>query len=188
MEDEFYHIPNRPKGKAPTVTISVACFVPKPFTAFQWNGQDSLEELIRKQDHLRDCVHGKKHIRYNWHEAKVSRIEAVFARGDRRLSRALIEAHRLGEKFDGWDEHFSYDLWMQAFENAGIDPAFYANRDFGLDEVLPWDVIDCGVSKSFFLREREKAYRSQTTPNCREQCSGCGANRLGGERSCCPKP
>ncbi len=184
--DKFYEIPNRPKGKHPTVTVSVSCFVPKPFTSFQWFGQDSLETLIEKQEHLLNIVKSNKRIRYNWHEAKVSRIEAVFARGDRRLGKALLEAHRLGQKFDGWDEHFSYETWLKAFENVGIDPAFYANRHFGLDEVLPWDIIDCGVNKSFFLREWEKAYESKTTPNCREHCSGCGANKLGGERTCCP--
>ena len=186
VDHEFYIVPGRVKGKAPMITISVSCFVPKPFTAFQWEGQDTLEELVDKQNHLRDCVRGEKHIRYNWHEAKVSRIEAVFARGDRKLSRALLEAHRMGLKFDGWDEFFDYDKWLEAFRLAGVDPAFYANRDFGLDEVLPWDVIDCGVTKEFFRREREKAYCSKTTPNCREHCSGCGANRLGGERTCCP--
>ena len=184
--DKFYEVPNRPKGKHPTVTVSVSCFVPKPFTSFQWFGQDSLETLIEKQEHLLNIVKSNKRIRYNWHEAKVSRIEAVFARGDRRLGKALLEAHKLGQKFDGWDEHFSYETWLKAFENVGIDPAFYANRHFGLDEVLPWDIIDCGVTKSFFLREWEKAYESKTTPNCREHCSGCGANKLGGERTCCP--
>ena len=175
------------KGRAPTVTASVACFVPKPFTSFQWFGQDTLETLMMKQEHLLEKVKSKKHIRYNWHEAKVSRIEAVFARGNRKLSSALIEAHKLGQKFDGWDEHFSYETWLKAFENAGIDPSFYANRQFGFDEVLPWDIIDCGVTKEFFLREWKKAFESKTTPNCREKCSGCGANKLGGERTCCPK-
>ncbi len=187
VEDEFYKNPNRVKGRHPTVTASVSCFVPKPFTSFQWFGQDSLEALTMKQEHLLDKVRGKKHIRYNWHEAKVSRIEAVFARGNRKLSAALIEAHKLGQKFDGWDEHFSYENWLKAFENAGIDPAFYANRQMGFDEVLPWDIIDCGVSKEFFLREWKRAFESRTTPNCREKCSGCGANKLGGERTCCPK-
>lgn len=185
VDDEFYKLPTRPKGKSPMVTLSVACFVPKPFTAFQWEAQDTLEALVEKQNHLRDCIRGEKHIRYTWHEAKVSRIEAVFARGDRRLSKALLEAHKLGIKFDGWDEFFSYDKWLEAFENAGVDPAFYANRSFGIDEVLPWDIIDCGVTKEFLKRERNKAYASQTTPNCREHCSGCGANKLGGEKSCC---
>lgn len=187
VEDEFYKNPNRVKGRAPTVTASVACFVPKPFTSFQWFGQNDLETLMMKQEHLLEKVKSKKHIRYNWHEAKVSRIEAVFARGNRKLSAALIEAHKLGQKFDGWDEHFSYETWLNAFENAGIDPSFYANRQFGFDEVLPWDIIDCGVTKEFFLREWKKAFESKTTPNCREKCSGCGANKLGGERTCCPK-
>lgn len=186
VDREFYKVSLRPKGKSPAVTISVSCFVPKPFTSFQWEGQDSLEALVEKQNYLRDCIRGEKHIRYNWHEAKVSRIEAVFARGDRRLGRALLEAHRLEIKFDGWDEFFSYDKWLEAFAHSGIDPSFYANRTFALDEVLPWDIIDCGVNKEFFLRERAKAYHSETTPNCREHCSGCGANKLGGVRSCCP--
>ncbi len=187
VDDEYYKTPSRQKGRAPSVTISVACFVPKPFTSFQWEAQDTLDMLVEKQNHLRDCLRGEKHIRYTWHEAKVSRIEAVFARGNRKLSSALIEAHKLGLKFDGWDEFFDYDKWLEAFDMAGLDPSFYANRAYGLDEVLPWDVIDCGVTKEFFLRERNKAYDSKTTPNCREHCSGCGANRLGGERSCCPR-
>ncbi len=186
VDNEYYKNPSRKKGRAPTITISVACFVPKPFTSFQWEPQDSLEMLLEKQAHLRTCVHGEKHIRYNWHEAKVSRIEAVFARGDRRLGKALLNAHKLGIKFDGWDEFFSYEKWLEAFTMSGIDPYYYANRGFGLDEVLPWDIIDCGVTKEFFLREREKAYNAKTTPSCREHCSGCGANKLGGERSCCP--
>lgn len=186
VDDEFYTIPNRPKGRTPSITVSVSCFVPKPFTAFQWNAQDSLETLVEKQQYLLDKIKPHKHIRYNWHEAKVSRIEAVFARGDRKLGKVLLEAHRLGQKFDGWDEHFSYETWMKAFENTGIDPSFYANREFGLDEILPWDMIDCGVTKEFLLRERKKAYEAKTTPNCREHCSGCGANKLGGERRCCP--
>ncbi len=187
VDDEFYKMPTRQKGKAPMITVSVSCFVPKPFTAFQWNAQDSLEALLEKQQLLLDKIRPYKHVRYNWHEAKVSRIEAVFARGNRRLSAALLEAHRLGQKFDGWDEHFSYENWLKAFENTNIDPAFYANRDFGLDEILPWDIIDCGVTKEFLLRERQKAYEAKTTKSCREQCSGCGADKLGGERRCCPK-
>ncbi len=188
VDREYYQNPNRLKGKSPLITVSVSCFIPKPFTSFQWEAQDTLEELVRKQNYLRDCLRDEKHIRYNWHEAKVSRIEAVFARGNRRLGKALYEAHKLGIKFDGWDEHFSYEKWMEAFQRAEIDPAFFANRSFALDEVLPWDIIDCGVSKDFLLRERKLAYNSQTTPNCREKCSGCGANKLGGERLCCPKP
>ncbi|MBQ0101227.1 MAG: TIGR03960 family B12-binding radical SAM protein [Firmicutes bacterium] len=183
---EFFKVPDRARGKGPQVTISVSCFIPKPFTPFQWEAQDDLDTITEKQDHLMGLVRGDRHISYNWHDAKTSRIEAVFARGNRRLSAALLEAHKMGMKFDSWDEHFSYDNWMEAFEKAGIDPAFYANRRYGEDEVLPWDIIDIGVTKAFFLREKKKAYEAATTPSCREQCSGCGANRLGGERSCCP--
>ena len=111
----------------------------------------------------------------------------MLARGDRRLAPALELACREGFMFDAWDEYFDYDRWISVFERTGVDPAFYANRAFGLDDVLPWDIIDCGVTKEFFKRERAKAYNENTTPNCREQCSGCGANRLGGERTCCPK-
>ncbi len=184
--EAYYENPNRVKGRTPSVTVSVACFVPKPFTPFQWEGQDTLARLQEKQQYLRKKITNRK-VKYNYHEAKVSRIEAVFARGDRRLSQVLLEARKLGVCFDGWDEHFSYEKWMQAFQAAGIDPAFYANRTFGEEEVLPWDVIDCGVTKSFFLRERHAAYGEQTTPNCKEKCSGCGANQMGGNCTWCPK-
>ena len=184
--DAFYKNPDRMKGKTPSVTISCACFIPKPFTAFQWDGQDTLEELEKKQQHVKSLVTNRK-IRYHYHDAYASRIEAVFARGDRRLGKALMEAQKMGLKFDAWDEFFSYEKWMQVFENAGIDPAFYANRDFGIDEVLPWDIIDIGVTKEFLLREYKKSREAKPTPNCREKCAGCGANRLGGVTAWCPK-
>lgn len=176
--DEYYHNPNRPKGRGVEVTISVACLVPKAHTPFQWFGQNPIDELVRKQKLLGSGIKTGK-IRYNWHEAKVSRIEAVFARGDRRLSRALLEAHKLGAMFDGWDEYFSYDTWLAAFENAGIDPDFYAARDFAFDEALPWDHIDCGVTKKFLLDEAKKALAESTTPDCLTKCSGCGAAKFG---------
>lgn len=183
---EFYKNPNRPRGRQPQVTISVSPFIPKPFTAFQWEPQDTLEEMERKQTYVGSCVRDRK-VKYNHHDAKTCVIEAVLARGDRRLSAALYEACRRGFKFDAWSEYFDYDRWMEVFSDTGIDPAFYANRRYDPDEVLPWDVIDCGVTKSFLKRERERAFEGQTTPNCREKCAGCGANRLGGVRSCCPK-
>jgi hypothetical protein len=145
-----------------------------------------MEELERKQRVLAEKITDRK-IRYAYHDARVSHVEAVLARGDRRLADALELACREGFKFDAWDEYFNYDNWMSVFARTGVDPAFYANRGWGLDEVLPWDVIDCGVSKAFFKRERERAYAGKTTPNCRENCSACGANSLGGERTCCPK-
>lgn len=183
---EFYQNPNRPRGRQPQVTISVSPFIPKPFTAFQWEPQDTLEEMLRKQEYIGSCVRDRK-VKYNHHDARTCVIEAVLARGDRRLSAALYEACRRGFKFDAWSEYFDYDKWLEVFSATGIDPAFYANRRFGPDEVLPWDVIDCGVTKAFLKRERAKAFEGVTTPNCREKCAGCGANRLGGVRSCCPK-
>ena len=182
--DRFYATPGRAK-KAPQVTISAACFIPKPFTPFQWEAQASLEELERKQSFLLSKITNRK-IKYNRHDATVSRIEAALARGDRRMSRVLEECFTLGMKFDAWTEFFDYGKWLEAFDRAGLDIAFYANRRFGDDEVLPWEVIDCGVSREFLAREREKAYAAQTTANCRESCSACGANKLGGERTWCP--
>ncbi len=182
----YYQNPNRNKARPPQVTISVSPFIPKPFTPFQWEPQDSLEEMERKQAYVGSCVHDRK-IKYNHHDAKTCRIEAVLARGDRRLGRALAEACKRGFMFDAWSEYFNYDAWMEVFAATGIDPAFYANRAFSTDEILPWDIIDCGVTKAFLKRERARAFEGTTTPNCREGCSGCGANRLGGERACCPK-
>ncbi len=176
-----------PKDKRPRgigVTVSVACFVPKPFTPFQWERQDSIDELVEKQRHLRSCITDKR-IKYNYHEAKVSKIEAVLARGDRRLAPAIALAVEEGAIFDAWDEYFDYGKWMDVFSRTGVDPDFYTTRGFGLDEVLPWDIIDCGVTKEFLLRERKKAYEGKTTPSCAENCSGCGANKLGGKNRWC---
>lgn len=185
--DVYYSLPKEGRNRSVNVTVSVSCFVPKPFTAFQWQGQDTLEEMERKQAHLRSVIRNK-HVRFNWHEARVSRIEAVFARGDRRLSKVLAMAAEEGISFDAWDECFDYDKWIDRFARAGIDPSFYANRTFGEDEILPWDMIDCGVRKSFLLREYKKALEGVTTKSCAEQCSGCGANELGGVNRWCPKP
>ncbi len=184
--EEYYHNPNRMKGKSPQVTISVACFVPKPFTPFQWEPQDTPETLNEKIAYLGKCVTDRK-VRYTHHEPHTSHIEAVLARGDRRLGRALEIACDEGFHFDAWDEHFSYEKWLSVIEKAGLDPAFYANRRRTYDEVLPWDIIDCGVTKEFLIREHKNALAELTTPSCREKCSGCGANSLGGEKSCCPK-
>lgn len=181
----YYSLPGTKKSRQPQVTISVSCFIPKPFTPFQWEAQDSLEILEEKQRWLRDAITDRK-IRYTWHDARVSRIEAVFARGDRRLAEALLEGRRQGRRFDSWDEFFDYDSWIGIFETVGIDPSFYANRKFGRDEILPWDVIDCGVEKRFFASEADKAYACSTTPSCAEKCSGCGANKMGGDCRWCP--
>ncbi len=180
--DEFYSV-KRP-GRKVEVGISVSCFVPKPFTPFQWEKQDTMEELRRKQMLLRDNIKTRK-IRYSWHESKVSHVEAIFAKGNRKLSGALVEANKRGQRFDGWDECFDFEKWMDIFSSVGLDPAFYANRQMSYDEILPWDHIDCGVTKEFLIRESEKARGGVTTPDCRTQCSACGANKLGGERKCC---
>ena len=185
--EEYYKNPDRNKKRQPQVTISVACFIPKPFTPFQWEGQNTADMLEEKNKHLLSCLTDRK-IRYNYHDAKVSRLEAVFARGNRRLAPALAEAVKRGMRFDAWEEYFDYDKWIEVFEAVGIDPSFYANRTMPDDEVLPWDVIDCGVTKKFLLSERHKAAEAATTPNCKDKCSGCGANSLVDKKYCrwCP--
>ncbi len=175
--------PERPKGGV-SVTVSVSCFIPKPFTPFQWEKQDSLEALEAKQKHLRESITDRR-IRYTYHDAKVSRIEGVLARGDRRLSAAIALAVEEGAILDAWDEYFSYDKWIDVFRRTGVDPDFYTTRGYSTDEVLPWDIIDCGVTKQYLLRERQKAYEGKTTPSCAEHCNGCGANKLGGKNVWC---
>lgn len=176
--DTYYQNPDKPKGRPVEVTISVACFVPKAHTPFQWYGQDTLEELVRKQKLLGKSISSGK-IRYNWHEAKVSRIEAVFARGDRRLSKALEIAYKNGQFFDGWDEYFSYDRWIDSIKQAGLDPDFYACKKYEYEDVLPWQHIDCGVTQTFLVSEAKKALEEVTTPDCLSKCSSCGAAKFG---------
>ena len=184
--EAYYANPNRMKGKAPSVTVSVSCFIPKPFTPFQWEAQDSMETFVEKQRFLESKITDRK-IRFVHHDARVSHIEAVLARGDRRLAPAMALACERGFCFDAWDEFFRYDEWIKVLSDCGIDYNFYSNREWGENEVLPWDIIDCGVTKSFLMRERHNAYMGKTTPSCREKCSGCGVNKLGGERTWCPK-
>ena len=181
---EYYKLPKPERPRGVSVTISVACFVPKPFTPFQWEAQDSYESLVEKQRHLAECITDKK-IRYTYHDAKVSRVEAILARGDRRVGKAIARAVELGANLEAWDEFFDYDRWMQSFADVGVDPDFYTTRGFGEDEILPWDMIDIGVTKAFLLRERKNAYAEKTTPSCAEHCSGCGANKLGGKNRWC---
>jgi radical SAM family uncharacterized protein len=182
--DTYYALPKDKRPRGVGVTLSVACFIPKPFTPFQWEKQDSFDSLTEKQEHLKNCITDKR-IKYNYHDAKSSRIEAVLARGDRRVAKALEILAEEGAMLDAWDEFFDYERWISAFERAGVDPDFYTTRGFGLDEVLPWDIIDCGVTKSYLLSERKKAYEGKTTPSCKEHCNGCGANKLGGKNVWC---
>lgn len=177
--DEFYKNPNKPKGKGVNVSISVSCFVPKPFTPFQWEAQDTMEQLKSKQHLLLESVKSRK-ISVSYHDARTSFLEGVFARGDRRLCDVMERAWRKGCRFDSWDECFSFEKWMEAFEECGIDPYFYTSRKRSYDEILPWDHMDYGISNKFFQKEAEKAYQSVTTPHCREKCNACGANKLNG--------
>ncbi len=171
------------KKRRLSINLATAFFVPKPFTPFQWEKQTSPEEYLRRVHLLQSCLTARG-VDYRYHESDLSRLEAVLARGDRRLSKVLLRAHELGCKLDGWDEYFRYDLWMQAFSDCGVDPEFYTTRGFGEDEILPWQTIDIGVSRDFFLRERALAYQSVTTPDCRSKCAGCGARSLS-ERGVC---
>ena len=171
----YYQNPNRPRGKGVNVSISASCFVPKPFTPFQWEPQDTMEQLREKQQHLVKSVTTKK-ISLSWHDAQTSFLEAVLARGDRRLGAVLLEAHNRGCNLDAWGEHFHFDVWMQVFRDLGLDPAFYANRTRSFDEVFPWDHLDYGITKEFLISENKKAHESVTTPNCRQKCAGCGAS------------
>ena len=177
--DEFYRLPDRPKGKGVQVNISASSFVPKPFTPFQWEPQDTREMLEEKQAHLLGSVTTKK-IKISTHLSQSSFMEGVLARGDRRLSKVIELAWKKGCKFDSWDDQFRFDLWMEAFDEAGLDPKFYANRRREYDEILPWDHLDYGVTKQFLINENKKAHESTTTPHCRIKCAGCGSNRLNG--------
>ena len=172
---------NRKRGLS--INLATAYFVPKPFTPFQWEAQITPEEYLRRVRLLQSALHSRT-VDYRYHEPQLSQLEAVLARGDRRLGPVLLEAVRLGCRLDGWDEYFRYDLWMQAFEHCGVDPAYYTTRGFGENELLPWHTISVGVSDAFLRHERKRAYASETTPDCRTKCGGCGANRLS-ERGVC---
>ncbi len=165
------------KSRGLRITVSTSFFVPKPFTPFQWEAQITRDEYHRRVDLLRGSIKNKS-IQYNWHEMETSYIEAVLARGDRRLGKLLETVWRKGGRLDSWSEYFSFERWMEAFAETGIDPDFYALRERPKDEILPWSMIDIGVHPEYLWREREQAYRSVITPDCRVQCMGCGANCL----------
>lgn len=179
----YYEIPKDQRNGKCQITASSSFFVPKPFTPFQWASMCTAEEYMRRAEIVKDEFHAqlnRKSLKYNWHDAQVTVLEGVMARGDRKIGKVVEEAYRLGCLFDSWTESFHNDLWMQAFENTGIDPAFYNLRERGEDELFPWDFIDTGVTRKFLRREWENAMKESVTPNCRQQCSGCGAARFGG--------
>ena len=176
---EYFNVPKTQRAKGLRVTVSVSVFVPKPFTPFQWAPQDTLETIIGKQEHLKQVLNIKG-VTFHWHEPYVSYLEACFARGDRRMGAVLKRAYEKGCILDGWNETFRYDTWMEAFRECGLDPAFYATRERAKDEILPWDHIDSGVTKSFLWHEKEKSERAETTKDCRKGCNGCGIQRWKG--------
>ena len=171
------------KKRGLSVNLATAFFVPKPFTPFQWEAQITPEEYMRRVHLLQEAIHSKS-VDYRYHGSDLSYLEAVLARGDRRLAPVLEYAVRHGARLDGWDEYFDYQIWEKAFAACGVDPAFYAQRAYAKDEVLPWQTIDVGVRREFLWQERELAYQSRITPDCRTKCSGCGANCLEGGVKC----
>ena len=177
--DTFYRNPNKEKGKGVQVNISVASFVPKPFTPFQWEPQDKGELLVEKQKHLLSSVKSRK-ISVSYHESKTSVLEGVFARGDRRLGEVIYKAWQKGCKFDAWDEFFDYSKWAEAFRECNLTTDFYTSRRREYTEILPWEIMDYGIRKEFLIDENKKAHESITTPQCRIKCSACGANKLNG--------
>lgn len=176
--DEYLAVDQSMRNKNCKVVVSTSCFVPKPHTPFQWVGQDTKEAFIQKQNLLKGAM-TDRHIQYNWHDAQTSYYEAVFARGDRRLSKVLLRAHELGCKFDGWNDYFDDVKWHQAFEDCGINGDDYALRTRTTDEPLPWDHIDIGVTKKFLQKEYQKAMESALTVECRTGCAGCGIKAFG---------
>ena len=176
--DSFYHMPNKPKGKSVNVSVSVSTFVPKPFTPFQFEPQITVDEIRRRHDLLRNSITTKK-VSLSYHDSSTSFLEGVIARGDRRLCDVIETAYKKGCVFDGWNECFDLDKWLEAFRECGIDTAFYANRKREFSEINPWDHFNYGVTKSFLIKENERAYNAATTPNCRIKCAGCGATCYG---------
>ena len=179
----YYEIPKDQRNGKCQITASSSFFIPKPFTPFQWAPMLTSEEYVRRASIVkREFMEqlNRKSLKYNWHEADVTVLEGVFARGDRKVGQVIEEAYRLGCLYDSWSENFDNEKWMQAFENTNVDIAFYTLRERELDEVFPWDFIQIGVSKNFLKKEWERALRAEVTPNCKVHCSGCGAAKFGG--------
>ncbi|AUN04425.1 TIGR03960 family B12-binding radical SAM protein [Clostridium botulinum] len=172
---KYYEVPKEVRKKGLKVTVSTSIFVPKPFTPFQWASQDTMEAVRKKIEAVRGAIKSKQ-ITYNWHESLVSYMEAIFARGDRRICDVLIKAFEKGARFDGWNQYFDFDIWKEALEECNVDGDFYAYRQREYDEILPWDFVDTGVSKEFLMRENERAKKAEVTPDCRQGCKNCGVN------------
>jgi len=180
MANEVLHcwrVNAKNKNRGVKITISTSCFIPKPHSPFQWEAQISIEEYLRRVNLLRSSITARN-VTYNWHDAETSLVEAVLSRGDRKLSDVIESVWHKGGRLDAWSDYFSFERWMQAFEECGVDPEFYANREYDLDSILPWDMIDVGVRKEHLRHEREMCYSSSLSPDCRKQCSACGAAKL----------
>lgn len=183
-------VPKEKRNGKVQITASTSFFIPKPFTPFQWAPMDKLEDFREKAYITRTSICeqlNQKSIRYNWHDTDVSVLEGIFARGDRRVSKAILSAYKKGCIFDAWNEHFHFDRWLESFEECGLDIFFYTTRERSLDEVFPWDMIDIGVTKEFLKREWKKALAEETTPNCIMKCQGCGAATYGSGKFCFPQ-
>ena len=165
------------KNRGVKITISTSCFIPKPHSPFQWEAQISKEEYLRRVELLRSSIMARN-VTYNWHDAETSVIEAALSRGDRKLSAVIEEVWKNGGRLEAWSDYFSYQRWVDAFDACGLDIDFYASRERGEEELLPWDMIDVGVRKAHLLHERQQCYASALSPDCRKQCSACGAARL----------
>jgi len=176
----YFSVPKEKRAPGLRITVSASVFVPKNFTPFQWCGQLDSETVIRRQMLLRDELRKVKGVDFKYHAPDLSYIEAVFARGDRRMADTLERAFRMGCRFDGWSDQFRYDLWLKAFEETGLDPDFYALRERDENELMPWDHLDAGVTKRFLWSEWQKAQRGEITHDCRKGCVGCGMNRYEG--------
>lgn len=175
---EYYTIPKDKRNGKVGITASTSFFVPKPFTPFQWSRMNTIEEYLGKQKFLRSKINeqlNRKSIKYNWHEAELSILEGVLARGDRKIGKVIYDAYKAGCMYDSWSEHFDYEKWVQAFEDNKIDMSFYTSREREIDEILPWDYIDVGVTKDFLWREYKRGVDEKVTPNCRKACANCGA-------------
>lgn len=183
MAEAYYEIPKERRNGKCQITMSTSFFVPKPCTPFQWARMYSPEDYLgraRIVNHTMKQQHNQKSLKYNWHEAYVTVLEGVLARGDRKVADAIETAYKMGALYDAWGETFHYEIWTAAFEKCGLSIDFYNTRERSLDEVFPWDFIDTGVTKAFYKREWERAMQEKITPNCRQSCSGCGAKRFGG--------
>lgn len=180
IEDRYNKLPRFERPRRLELSISTAMFIPKPFTPFQWVAQADIETMKEHQMHLKDQLRSVRSVKYKWHDPKTSYLEGILARGDRRLGPVILAAFHGGARFDAWDDQFKYDLWLDCLAQAGLDPNFYARRERQQNEVFPWSHIDCGVNDAFLWQEYQQALTAATTPECREQCSACGAQCFGG--------